>query len=296
MPEVHHLDEHQPVDLSVVLPAYNEEKSVGPVIREIRQALGDWQGAWEIVVVDDASTDATAELAREEGVHVISRVENGGSGSACKIGLVAARGDLAALMDADGSYVPEHLPELLSFFPGYDQVIGARTSEAGLHKLLRVPAKWFVRKLAEWVSGRRIPDLNTGMRIFKREQMIHYLWTISDGFSWSTSMTLAFLCNSHPIKYVPVLYRPRTGFSKFRPIRDTATYVMTVIRVLLYFRPLRVFLPLAAVIGVLTLVKGSYNVLRTPAGLQDSDIMLGISTFLVLILGLLADLMVAQRR
>ncbi len=296
MPEASHACERERIDLSVVLPTYNEEEAIGSVIRETRQALADWPGVWEIVVVDDGSTDATAERANEERVRMVTRVENGGSGAACKSGIVAARGELVALMDADGSYVPASFPELLSFFPGYDQVNGARNSEAGQYRLLRIPAKWFVRKLAEWISGKRIPDLNTGMRVFKRELMLRYLWTIPDGFSWSTSMTLAFLCGGHPVKYVPVPYRARTGKSKFRPIRDTAYYLFRVIRIPLYFQPLRVFLPLSMLVGGIAVLKGCHSVFRSSAGLQDSDVMLAIATLLVLVVGLLADLIVAQRR
>lgn len=296
MPEVSYKDKPERVDLSVVLPAYDEEEAIGEVIGEIRQALADWPGVWEILVVNDASMDRTEERAEAEGVRVIRRVENGGSGAACKSGIVAARGELVALMDADGTYVPAHLPNLLSFFPDYDQVNGARTNEAGTYKLLRVPVKWLIRKCAEWISGKQIPDLNTGMRVFKRELMIRYLWTIPDGFSWSTSMTLAFLCNGHPVKYVPVPYRRRTGASKFRPVRDTANYLLRVVRVLMYFQPLRIFLPLSMVLGGIALAKGSYNTFRSPTGLQDSDIMLAITALLMLVLGLLADLIVAQRR
>ena len=183
----------------------------------------------------------------------------------------------------------------MSFFPDYDQVNGARTSEQGDWKLLRVPAKWIIRKLAEWISGRRIPDLNTGMKVFKREIMLRYLWVIPAGFSCVTSMTLAFLCNNHPVKYVPVAYRKRVGRSKFHPLADTASYFLTVFRIVMYFRPLRVFFPLAIFIGALAAARGTYNLLHSPPGLHDSDVILAVTALLVLIAGLLADLIVKQR-
>jgi glycosyltransferase involved in cell wall biosynthesis len=285
-----------PLDLSVLLPAFNEQDAIVPVIDEIREALAEWEGDWEILVVDDASIDRTAEFAERAGARVIRRVENGGSGSARKTGIRCARGALVAMLDADGSYDPAHLPPLLSFFPDFDQVNGARTSEQGNYKVFRVPAKWAIRKLTEVVSGKTIPDLNTGMKIFKRDIMIRYLWVLPSGFSCVTSMTLAFLCNDHPVKYVPVPYRKRIGDSKFHFIKDSANYLLTAIRIIVYFRPLRIFLPVSSAIFVVAMAKGSYSVLQSPMGLHDFDVILSILAFIVLSVGVLADLIVAQRR
>jgi len=295
MAEVYTGDEE--LGLSVVLPTYNEEQAIEQVVGEIRDALRDWDGTWEIMVVDDASTDRTASLAEGLGVRIVRRVENGGAGASRKTGIAAARGALIAMLDVDGTYVPAHLPELLSHCAIYDQVNGARTSEQGTLKLLRTPAKWLIRKLAEWVSKRPIPDLNTGMKVFKRDIMRRYTWVIPDGFSCVTSMTLAFLCNGHPVKYVPVEYRPRIGKSKFHPVRDTALYAATVMRVIMYFRPLRIFGPVATALFVLAAAKGWYSWRLSGQGtLQESDIILAVGAIIVLVLGLLADLIVAQRR
>ncbi len=286
-----------PLDLSVVLASYNEEEAVVPVIREVREALREWPGTWEILVVDDASTDRTAERATAEGVRVFRRVENGGSGASRKTGVREARGRLVAMLDADGTYVASHLPEMLSFFPAYDQVNGARTVEAGTMKPLRVPAKWFIRQLAQWISGKRIPDLNTGLKVFKRDVMLRYLWVVPDGFSCVTSMTLAFLCNGRPVRYVAVGYRKRIGKSKFHPIKDTAKYATTVFRMIMYFRPLRVFFPLSVAVGLLALGRGIYDWGWAPHHtLQESDVILAVASLLILVIGLLADLIVAQQR
>jgi len=295
VPEIYTGDDE--LDLSVVLPCYNEEQAIQQVVGEIREALTDWQGRWEILAVDDASTDRTVERAEALGVRIVRRVENGGAGASRKTGIAAARGKLVAMLDVDGTYVPAHLPELLSYCSTYDQVNGARTSEQGTMKLLRTPAKWLIRKLAEWVSNRPIPDLNTGMKVFKRDVMRRYTWVIPDGFSCVTSMTLAFLCNGHPVKYVPVEYRKRIGKSKFHPLRDTALYAATVMRVIMYFRPLRIFGPLASGLFVVALAKGYYSWRLSGKGtLQESDIILAVGAVIVLVLGLLADLIVAQRR
>jgi glycosyltransferase involved in cell wall biosynthesis len=286
-----------PVDLSVVLPCFNEEQAVVQVIREVREGLATWPGLYEILVVDDASSDASAERASAEGVRVFRRVENGGSGSARKTGVIEARGAIVAMLDADGTYDAGALPAMLGHFPGYDQVNGARTSEQGTLKPMRVAAKWSIRKLAEWISGKRIPDLNTGLKAFKRDVMLRYLWVLPEGFSCVTSMSLAFLCNGHPVKYVPVTYRKRIGRSKFHPIRDTARYASTMLRMIMYFRPLRVFFPIAVAIGAVALVKGFYDWKLSPRHtLQESDIILAVAALMTLVIGLLADLIVAQRR
>ena len=126
MPEVYDRDADE-LDLTILLPSYNEQEAIVPVIEEVRQSLREWPGRWEVLVVDDASTDQTARRAAELGVRVIRRPENGGSGASRKTGTRAARGRLVAMLDADGTYVPSYLPQILSYFPDYDQVNGART-------------------------------------------------------------------------------------------------------------------------------------------------------------------------
>jgi glycosyltransferase involved in cell wall biosynthesis len=284
------------VDVSVVLPAFNEEEAVEGVVREVRESLRDWPGTWEILVVDDASEDSTAERAEALAVRVIRRAINGGSGAARKTGIRESRGELVAMLDTDGSYPATDLPKLLAFFPRFDQVNGARTTEQGGQRLLRVPAKWLIRKLAEWISAKRIPDLNTGMKVFKRDLMLNYLWAIPDGFSCVTSMTLAFLCDGHAVHFVPVSYRPRIGRSKFHPVHDTVQYVATVLRLILYFRPLRVFLPLAGLVLLIAIPNAIWGIFTSPSGLHDADVMLFGYAALTAVCGMLAELIVAQRR
>jgi len=290
-------DSRDDLDLTILLPCYDEQEAIGPVIRELRDALAGWPGAWEILVVDDASRDQSAARAEAAGVRVVRRVQNGGAGAARKTGIREARGRLVAMIDADGTYPAKHLPELLSHFPEWDQVNGARTSEQGTLRWLRTPAKWTIRKLGEWIAGRRIPDLNTGMKVFKREQMLHYLWAIPDGFSCVSSMTLAFLCNGHAVRWEPIEYRTRIGQSKFHPVRDAAKYLATVVRIVMYFRPLRVFLPLALAVAGFGALKASYSFwISDKHTLQESDIVILLAAVMIGVVGLLADLIVAQRR
>lgn len=288
--------------LSVVLPAHNEQQAITGVLEEIVEVLSGEPIRYEIVVVDDASTDRTAELAEEFArccwqcpVRVVRRTECRGAGASRKVGIRQARGEIVVMLDADGTYPAQSIPELLAHFPAYDQVNGARTSEQGTLPWLRRPAKWFIRKLACYLTGHEIPDLNTGLKAFRRQEMLRWLWVVPDGFSCVTTMTLAFLTNGYAVKYVPTVYRPRIGRSKFRPVGDTLAYLSTVLRMVLYFRPLKVFLPLSGLMILAGIVKSIFSFVLT-GSMQESDIVVMVAGFLTCMLGLLAEVVVAHHR
>lgn len=295
-------DVDQQCQLSVILPAYNEQGAIHCVLAEIVEALADEPLRYEILVVDDASTDETPEVAEQFAqtcwqcpVRVIRCLERRGAGAARKVGIRQARGELIVMLDADGTYPADAIPELLRYFPAYDQVNGARTSEQGTLPWLRRPAKWFIRKLACYLTGHKIPDLNTGLKAFKRDIMLDWLWVIPDGFSCVTTMTLAFLTNGYAVKYVPTSYRPRIGQSKFHPIKDTLSYLATVLRMVLYFRPLKVFLPLSGLVIAAGFAKSVASFLWT-GSMQESDIVVMVAGFMTCMLGLLAEVIVAHHR
>ena len=288
--------------LSVILPAYNEQRAIGRVLGEIVEALADEPIHYEILVVDDGSTDRTAAEAEQFArscwqcpVRVIRCSERRGAGAARKVGIRQSLGEIIVMLDADGTYAAAAIPELLTYFPAYDQVNGARTSEQGTLPWLRRPAKWFIQKLACYVTGHRIPDLNTGLKAFKREEMLRWLWVVPDGFSCVTTMTLAFLTNGYTVKYVPTPYRPRIGKSKFHPITDTFAYLATVLRMVLYFRPLKVFLPIAGLIIGAAVLKSTLSFVWT-GSMQESDIVIITAGFMTCMLGLLAEVIVAHHR
>ncbi|MFH1744084.1 MAG: glycosyltransferase family 2 protein [bacterium] len=283
--------------VSIVIPCYNEEEAIGRVIDDIRAAMENDPHTYEIIVVDDCSTDRTTEVARSKDVTVVRRAVNGGSGASRRTGILEARGNLIVMLDGDGTYHAPDIPKLLQEFPKFDQVNGARTSEEGTLKLLRVPAKWFIRRLAIYLSGTHIPDLNTGLKAFKRDVMLKYLWVIPDGFSCVTTMTLAFLCNGHAVKWIPTTYHKRIGQSKFHPIKDTSKYLFTVIRMVMYFNPLKVFLPLGFLLMLLGGGLGLWHYLRPMKGtLEQGDITIILVGGMTCVVGLLADLIVAQGR
>jgi glycosyltransferase involved in cell wall biosynthesis len=290
------------IKLTILLPAYNEEQAIVRVLAEVVEALAEIDSPAEILVVDDASTDRTAILAEQFAqdcwqcpVRVVRCPENRGAGAARKVGVRAAHGEIVVMLDADGSYPAESIRELVSHFPAYDQVNGARTSEQGTLPWLRRPAKWFIRRLACYLTGCRIPDLNTGLKAFKRDAMLPWLWVVPNGFSCVTTMTLAFLTNGYAVKYVDVPYRPRIGKSKFHPIKDTWAYLATVLRMVLYFRPLKIFLPLAGLLMASGVLKSLWS-FHSTGSMQESDIVVFVAGFMTAMLGLLAEVIVAHHR
>ncbi|CAN5247038.1 N/A [soil metagenome] len=288
----------EPGFISIVLPCYNEEKAVAKVVGQVRHVMTGTGRPFEILVIDDASTDRTAEIvARMPDVRIITHAINQGSGASRRTGTINARGEIIVMLDADGTYEARTIPKMLDLFPEYDQVNGARTSEKGTLKFIRMPTKWILRQLAIYISGHHIPDLNTGLKAYKRDVMLKYLWVLPDGFSCVTSMTLAFLTNGHPVKYVSTPYYKRIGKSKFHPVHDTAKYLTTILRVMTFFRPLRVYLPVALLMIGGGILKSFFDFfLLAKHSLQESDIILICVGVLLGGVGLLAELIVAQSR
>jgi glycosyltransferase involved in cell wall biosynthesis len=293
-----------PPYVTVVLPAYNEQDHVLAEIERICAALDASEFSYEVLAIDDASTDGTLRVLHEAArrfpcVTVMPFRRNGGSGTARRIGTQQARGEVVVWTDADMTYPNERIPELVRILrddESYDQVVGARTSEEGTHKILRVPAKWLIRKVAERLTNQRIPDLNSGLRAFRRAVALPYLRLLPPGFSCVTTITLAFLSNQHDIRYVDIDYAKRAGTSKFHFVRDAYRYILQVLRMVMYFDPLKVLMPLALWLFVLGLVKGVVDVVRYHAlYFPANTVLLLVSGLLIGSLALLADLVVRSR-
>jgi glycosyltransferase involved in cell wall biosynthesis len=293
------------VDVTVVLPCYNEVGHVLAEIERITAALDASDYTYDLDVYDDCSSDGTRELlaqlvesGRFPRLRFFPRHRNGGSGTIRRIGSRDARGTYVAWTDADMTYPNERIPELVDLLArdnAYDQVVGARKTEEGTYKLLRVPAKWAIRKIAERLTGTKIPDLNSGLRAFRREVSLPYLPLLPPGFSCVTTLTVSFLANQHEVKYVPIDYAKRAGRSKFHFTKDAYRYILQVLRMVMYFNPLKVLMPLALWILGLGLAKLVYDLIAHPFRVTGSTVLTVVTGFQIAALALIADLIVRSR-
>jgi glycosyltransferase involved in cell wall biosynthesis len=296
-------DEKAAPYITIVLPCYNEEGHVIAEIERISAAMEASGYSYELMCVDDASTDSTLAKLYEAAprfpeMEVVHFHRNGGSGTVRRIGTQRARGEIVVWTDADMTYPNERIPELVQILekdPTIDQVVGARTSEQGTYKVLRVPAKWFIRKFAERLTGAKIPDLNSGLRAFRREVSLPYLRLLPPGFSCVTTITMSFLANQHELYFLPIDYYKRAGKSKFKFGKDAYRYILQILRMTMYFNPLKALLPLALTLLGIGIVKGIYDVSTHDFKIATDTVLVFITGLLIASIALLADLIVRSR-
>ena len=282
-------------ELSIVIPAYNEADGIEPVVRELARLMGASGIDHEILVVDDGSTDGTSDVIRElaeelESVRLLAHPHNRGYGAALKSGIRAARSDTIAITDADGTYPNVDLPGLYRRLgeEHAEMVVGARTGKNVHIPLARRPAKAVLRWLANYLSGKRIPDLNSGLRVFRRDPVVERFNLISNGFSFTTTVTLALMLRDHKVVFVPIDYAKRTGSSKIKPVRDTLNFLTLILRVCVYFEPLKVFLPASGLLFAGGFAYGIYQVMQ--GNLGEGPVLLLVSALQILLVGLIADM------
>ena len=286
-----------PVDVSIILPTYNEVGHLDAEVERITAAMDASSYAWEIVAVDDCSSDGTRERLREladadQRIRVFEHRRNLGSGGARRTGTGAARGRFVVWTDVDMTYPNDHIPWLVDQLGDDDQLVGARTSEEGTHKLARVPAKWAIRRLAQYLTQQQIPDLNSGFRVFRREHAVRYLHQLPNGFSCVTTMTMSFMTDGLSVSYVDIPYAERKGESKFHWYRDTRKYLLQVVRMILSYEPLRVFMPIGLALLFAGLAKVGFDVVTKDLRIATNTLLLLFAAFQVISIGLLADLVV----
>ena len=281
------------LDVSVVLPVYNEATHLAEEINRITSALKVSRYRWEVIVVDDGSTDGSGDLAVGiPGVRLLRSSRNRGSGTSRRIGTIAARGRVVVWTDADMTYPNHDICTLLDLMGDADQIVGARTSESGTLKLLRKPAKWVIRSLASYLTRSRIPDLNSGFRAMRRDVALQFIDQLPAGFSCVTTITMAFLSNGYTVRYTPVEYGTRSGKSKFHWWADTRRYALQVIRMMLTHDPMRVFMPVAMLMLALFSAKLGYDLTSKDLRIATNTLLLGFATLQLAVLALIADLVV----
>ncbi len=279
--------------VSIVLPVYNERGHIEQELERIRTSMDASEYTYEIIVIDDGSTDGSGELLRGiEGIHLIEFAQNRGSGSSRRIGTNAARGEIVVWTDVDMTYPNDQMPHLVDQLDGVDQVVGARTSEKGTVKALRVPAKWSIRKLASYLTSTPIPDLNSGFRAMRRSVALQFLHLLPSGFSCVTTITMTFLNNGYSVKYIPIEYGERAGESKFHWYRDTKRYLLQVVRLIMMYNPLRVLMPIAVFLLGLGVVKLIYDLVTKNYRPAANTLLIFSAAFAVILVAVLADLIV----
>jgi len=275
--------------VTVVIPAYNEEKVIGKVLKRIGELYPDF----EVLVVNDGSTDETAKVAIKEGAYVYSLPYNIGNGAAVKTGIRYASGDIIVLMDGDGQHKPEDIERLLEFMPEYDMVVGARTkgSKRRRHRNL---ANWVYNILASYVTGFKIEDLTSGFRAIKREVVSKFLYLLPNTYSYPSTLTLSVLRTGRSLKYVPIKTADRVGKSKLKLFRDGVRFLMIIIKIATLYSPLRVLLPISVALFILGIGYYVYTFVTQHRFTNMSALILSTS-LMIFVLGLISE-QIAQMR
>lgn len=279
--------------VSIIIPAYQESEAIGPVVRKVLNAVRDLGCPAEVIVVDDGSTDNTGEMAREAGAQVLVHPYNRGYGAALKTGIRAATNRTVIFLDADGQHDPEDIRRLLAERNVYDMVVGARRRSQG-SPLWRKPGKFFLGWLANNLTGKNIPDLNSGFRALDREMALRFLPIMPNGFSFSTTSTIATFRGGYTVQYMPIQVAPRIGESSVT-VMDGFKTIMLIIRIVTLFSPLRVFLPLSALTFLIGLVF-AVNGYITAGESSIRGLIALLASFQFFLFGILVDQVVAVRR
>lgn len=286
-------------ELSVVIPAYNEKNAIVGTIEQVVDIMDKTDIKFEVVVVNDGSKDGTFEILTDfynknkiiqEKVQIVSHVKNKGYGASLKTGIKKAKYANICITDSDATYPNNRIPDLYKEYEsGYDMVVGKRSFK----KLptLTKPAKWFISKLANFLAGEKIPDINSGLRIFAKDTAKKFFPIICDGFSFTTTITLAMFTNDYMVKYIDIEYMKREGKSKIKPIRDTLNFIQLIVRTVMYFNPLKIFVPLSFLlflVGLSLFILPRIGIMNTYH--NDTISILLVGAVQVFATGLIADL------
>ena len=272
------------MSLSIVIPAKNEAAAIGKVVTA---ALEAWPDA-EVIVVNDGSTDETGEVAAAAGAKVVSHPESLGNGAAVKAGARAAQGELIAFMDGDGQHDPKELDGLLKKLDeGYDMVVGARDS--GMHANVgRLFANGLYNGVASMLTGRRIPDLTSGFRVARAKLFKEFLYLLPNGFSYPTTITMAFLRSGYPVTFEPITAARRVGKSHIRPIHDGVRFFIIIFKIATLYSPLKIFLPISGAFFATGL--GYYGYTYVTAGrFTNMSLLVFSAAVIIFLIGLISE-------
>ena len=280
-------------NVSILIPIFNEEAVVKDTIKRIKEIVPEA----EIIAINDGSSDKTYQILKTiKNIKVLNHPYNLGYGASLKDGIRNATKDWIVITDADGTYPLEDIPKLIQDTNSYDMVVGARIGEKVQIPLLRRPAKWIIKVLASFLVGKKIADINSGLRIFNKEKAMEFMSLYPSGFSFTTTITLSFFTSDYTIKYIPINYFKREGKSTIRPIQDFAGFITLIFRIIIFFRPLRFFLVPSLILILLGIIHGIYQIVTLPSGLGQLPVIAILAGLQIIFLGIIADLIVKGRK
>jgi len=279
------------VKVTIIIPAYNEETGIKKTLNKIMENINN--DSYEIIVVDDYSKDKTAEIVSSfDSVNLLQHTANKGYGAALKTGINNANSNIICITDADSTYPNEKIDSLLNQLieNDLDMVVGARTGKNVKISMLRKPAKWAIGKLANWVTGQPIPDINSGLRVFKKSSFMPFQYIVPDGFSFTTTITLGMLSGRYKVKFTPIDYFQRLGKSKIRPIRDTLNFIKLILRIGLYFTPIKIFMPISISLFLIAIGWGIFTKFVLGELADVTSLIIAMTGFQIAFLAFLAEL------
>ena len=275
--------------ITVIIPAYNEEEGIANTINTLKEYGLD--KGWKIIVVNDGSTDDTkAILESIPDITLINHPYNKGYGASLKTGILNANTELISFYDADGQHRPEDLDKMLQEFGKYDMLVGQRGKDSH-QEWIRKPGKWVLSKVANILAERKIPDLNSGLRIIKRSIISKMLFLFPDGFSFSTTSTIAFINMGYSVGYHPIIVNKRIGKSTVKQLKHGTSTLMLILRLIVLFNPLKVFLPVSfSLMGLGVIYEIFWGILLIDGiKLIPGALLLILAGLLIFFFGLLAD-------
>jgi len=282
-------------EITLIIPAYNEEDSIKDITERSYNIIKNIKN-FEILIIDDGSNDKTfSNIPKLQGVKVIRHTENLGYGQAIITGINESSYEYICIIDADGSYQPEDIIKLMNEYKECDMIVGVRRLSLINDNLLRKIFRWFLKKLVRYLIGMNVPDLNSGLRIFKKEIAKRFFNYLPKGFSFTTTLTILHYTNNYKIKYIDIDYKKRMGKSKIKPLNDIYNFLILVIRTVMYSEPLKIFLPMAIFclsIGLIIIILEAILIFN----ITDTAMLFVLSGFQIAALGLLGDLIVRMRK
>ncbi len=276
--------------ITIIIPAYNEEAGIGKTLDELVPIAK--QMSWQILVINDGSNDSTGELiSNYASIQSINRKTNRGYGASLKLGVRRAKTDIIAFYDADGQHHPQDLLNLYNSFDDADMLVGSRGKDSH-QSLIRKPGKWVLKKIANYLTGSKIPDINSGLRIVQRDILLKLENLFCDGFSYSTTSTIAFINMGYDVKYLPIKVSKREGKSSVKQVKHGMQTVMLMLRLIVLFNPLKIFIQFSTLFFVLAMINFGINDLHFNPfwiNITTSTLLLILSAMMTFLIGLVVD-------